>query len=325
MAQFATQLSRFSALAQGKSVVQQHTILPDTDSPGVAISRLFVYQSYLDSTLLEKALLTQSPNEPIVGSTRKVESVGGYSFGLHPSSQTPIAIRPLVGGQAAAPQAIILHPGQIYRPHGRTDGRAAGNFSGFEWGLPFGWLGGGVATLYVFPSSDADVAWPGHAEVIFHRQRMQIIAPAAVIAQNAFYNWPMRFPWTQALRGSSSIPQQGAGIISIAEPTRVMMSLRLNTMAAVGNMRMILQSSNDFDLDSAGAVILTTPRFDTYTWGTYAASGGAGNLGAVNYPVVEYNGPLFRLAADDGGVQLVDMSAGTLTNAYVDVVRLGRI
>ncbi len=318
-----TQLAQYAALARGKSVVTKHSLLPDTDSPGVAVSALFKYQSYYDNTLLEAALLTQSQNEPIVGSTKRPEEIGGYSFGLHPSSQTPIAIQPRVGGQTASPQAIILQPGQIYRPHGRTDGRAAGNFSGFDWGLPFGWLGGGQALLYVFPSSDADVAWPGNAEVLFHRQRMRIVAPGALPAA-ARKNWPLRFPWTQAVRGATAISQAGAALVTIAEPTRVMMSLRLAVLAAAGDMRMILQSSNDFDLDSAGAVVLTGPRFDSYTWGTYVANGGAGNL-ATNYPVVEYNGPLARLAADDGGVCLVDMSAGTLTDAYVDIARYGRL
>lgn len=317
-------LARFSDLARGRSVSEQHSILPDTNSPGVAINRLFTYQSYFDDTLLEKAILAQAVNEPIVSSTAKEENIGGYSFGLHPSSQTPVAIQTLVGGSAAGAQAVILRPGQIYRPSGRV-GNKNGNFSGFTWGLPFGWLGGGLATLYVFPSSDADVAWPGDAEVAFHRQRMQIKAPAALAGlANAFKNWPMRFPWTQALRGSSSIPQKGQAIISVSNPTRVLLSLRLASLATADTMRILIQSSNDFDVDSAGAIVATPVRFVDYTWGTYAVNGGTGNLG-TNYPVVELTGEVARLAADDGGIQLVDMSAGTLTNAYCDVVRYGRI
>lgn len=317
-----TRLADFAALAKGKSLATQHSILPDTDSPGVAVSALFTHQSYFDDTLLEKALLTQSQNEPIVGSTRRREEIGGYSFGLHPSSQAPVAIQPRVGGQAASPQAIILKPGQVYRPHGRTDGRV-GNFSGFDWGLPFGWLGGGLCTLYVFPSSDADVVWPGDAEVLFHRQRMQIVAPAGLPA-NALKNWPLRFPWTQALRGASSLTQAGAAIISISRPTRALLSLRLASLALPATMRMLAHESNDLDLDSTGAVVAGAARFDSYVWGSYAANGGAGNL-ATNYPVIEYAGPLVRLGADDGGVTLVDMDASTLTNAYVDVARYGHI
>jgi hypothetical protein len=71
-------------------------------------------------------------------------------------------------------------------------------------------------------------------------------------------------------------------------------------------------------------VILTPARFQNYTWGSYAVNGGAGNLG-TNFPVVEPPGPWYRLAADDGGVQLVDQSGGSLTGAFVDVTRYGRL
>ncbi len=330
-------LANFAAAARGvggTSSAVEHTILPDTSSPGVALTELFPLQSYLDDTLLEKALLIQTPNEPIVRSTLKIANVGGYTFGLHPSSQTPVAVRPIVGGQTASPQAVILRPGQIYRPHGRPDNKT-GNFSGIEWGLPYGWLGGGVATLYVFPSADADVAWPGDAEVMFHRFRARITTPAALAGlAAALNNWPLRFPWTQAVRGAASISQKGASAITITNPTRVMMSLRLNALATAGDMRMILQGSDD--LDTGTLALPGEPgvgcRFDTYTWGTYAANGGAGNL-ATNYPVIEYTGPLVRLGSDGitaagaalGGMVFVDMSSGSLTEAYVDIARYGRI
>lgn len=316
-----TALARFSAAAQGKQNVEQHTILPDTNSPGVSVTQLFQFQSYFDDTLLEKALLIQSSNEPIVGSTMTEVKIGGYALALHPSSQTPVAVLPLVGGSGAAPSPIILRPGQVYRPHGRP-GMGSGNFSTFKMGLPFGWLGGGMATVYVLPSSDAKVDWVGEApEIIYHRQRMQIVAPAALPA-NARFNWPLRFPWTQALRGATAISQAGKPIVGIARPTRVLMSLRLASLGAAATMRIIYQGTNDMDLTSAGAVIATPARFTEYVWGQYAANGGAGNL-SLNYPVVEMNGEIVRLAADDGGVQLVDMSASALTNAFCDVVRYG--
>lgn len=312
----------FSHLARGgQSEVVKHGILPDTKSPGVSVTALFPFQSYFDDTLLQKAIAIQSANEPIVALTLKKEEIGGYAVGLHPSSQTPIAFQPMVGNSAAGSQAVILRPGQIYRPHGKPDGRP-GNFSAFSWGLPFGWLGGGVATLYVFPSADADVAWPGDAEVIFQRQRMKILAPAD-LPTAANKNWPMRFPWTLASRGSTSISQAGQAAISISQPTRVLMSLRLTSMATADTMRILFHETNDMDLDSAGAVIAAQARFVDYVWGTYSAAGGA-NLN-TQYPVVEFTGPVARLAADLGGVQLIDMSAGTLTNAFVDVVRYGKI
>lgn len=332
-----TALANFRHLARGgEPVEEKHSVLPDTNQPGTSVTILFPYQSYFDDTLLEKALLLQSKNSPIVDSKTPVTgtvatpmvttNVGGYAFGLHPSSQTPVAVLPLVGGQPSSPAPIILKPGQIYRPHGRP-GNQNGSFSGLNWGIPFGWLGGGMATLYVFSSPDSDVAWPGNAEVIFHRQRMKVYDPADLgpTVVNAPYNWPLRFPWTQALRGASSIPQNGAAIISISEPTRVVMSLRLGSLAVATRMRILMQRTNDFDLDGAGAVINTPVRFQDYVWGTYAANGGAGNLG-TNYPVVEIAGPAYRIAADDGGVVLVDMGgASAIGGEYVDVVRYGKI
>jgi hypothetical protein len=321
--------ANFKALARGigQPVVREEQILPDTSSPGVSITAVFGFQSYFDTTLLETAILEQAANQPIVDNEVAPQiqaNIPGYTFGLHPSSQTPIAIQPLVGGQPASPQAIILRPGQIYRPHGRPWGKA-GNFSGFRWGLPFGWLGGGMATLYVFPSPDADAAWPGNAEVIFHRQTMQIADPAALPA-NAPFNWPMRFPWPHAFRtaGTAAVDQTGAPTVAISEPTRVIWSLQLDALAAPAETRALIQASNDFDLDAAGLPIATPVRFVDYTWGTYAQFG-AGNLGTA-FPVFQAPPELVRIAADDGGVQLVDISVGgDLVGVFVDVVRYGKI
>lgn len=322
-----TALAAFSAAARGKVHIEQHSILPDSNSPGVTITALYPFQSYFDSALLQNAILVQSANEPIVNNPTtpaQIIQIGGYGLALHPSSQTPLAVQPLVGASGtAAPQAIILRPGQIWRPHGRLDGKQ-GNFSSFRMGLPFGWLGGGVATLYVLSASDAAVSWQGSSpEILFHRQRMQIIAPVALPA-NAPKNWPLRFPWTQAQRGATPIPQKGQAILGIGEPTKVLMSLRNATQATADTMRILIQSSNDFDVDSAGAQVSTPVRFVDYVWGSYGANGGAGNLG-TNYPLDFAPEMLVRLAADDGGVTLVDMSAGTLTNAFVDICRYGKL
>jgi hypothetical protein len=322
-----TAYANFRALAKGvgQQTIREEKLLPDTSSPGVSITSLFGFQSYFDTALLQNAILEQAANQPIVDnavSPQLQANIPGYTFGLHPSSQTPVAVQPLVGGQAASPQAIILRPGQIYRPHGRPWSKS-GNFSGFKWGLPFGWLGGGMATLYVFPSPDADAAWPGDAEVIFHRQTMQILAPGDVPA-NAPFNWPMRFPWPHAFRGVTPVDQTGAATVAISQPTKILMSLQLGALGAPSDMRILIQASNDFDLDSAGLPVATPVRFVDYTWGSYAANGAAGNLG-VNYPVVEAPTEWVRLAADDGGIQLVDLSAGSLDDEFVDVVRYGKI
>lgn len=329
----ASAFSTFRAGARGQPVTQEHSQLPDTTSPGTSVTQLFPFQSYFSTTLLQQALLQQSKNQPIVdaktpavgaASPMVVTNTAGYTFGLHPSSQTPVAVLPLVGGQPTSPQPIILKPGQIYRPTGRPLMKN-GNFSGLNWGIPFGWLGGGVATLYIFPSPDADVAWPGNPEVIFHRQRMQIYQPGDLAALAAApFNWPMRFPWPHAIRGADDVDQSGEPTIAV-EPTSVFMSLRTGSLAAAARMRILVQGSNDFDLDEDGDPVLTPVRFQDYIWGSYAVNGGGGDLG-TNYPMVELPSPISQVAVDDGGVVLVDMSGtAALNGLFVDVVRYGRL
>lgn len=322
----AQRMDTFSATARSQVPAASNliTALPSYNAPAQQISRLFDFQSYFDDTLLQQALLEQTRNAQIVESTAKTEQISGYAIANAPWSQTPVSVQFNVGGQPTTSDPLVLMPGQIERPHGLPRGMKDGNFSGFTWGLPFGWLGGGLATIVVFQSPDSDVAWPGNAEVIFHRQRMRILAPASV-ATTAPKNWPLRFPWVNALRGSGSIPQNGSPQMSIAEPTRVLMSLRMTALAAPADMRILFHESSDFDLDSAGAVIATNARFVDTTWGTYAASGIVGNLNTA-YPIMTFDGgPLNRLGCDLGGVQLVDLSGGTLAGQYVDVVRYGKL
>lgn len=316
------QLREYSAVARGAAPREQNVLIPGISSPAQQLSKLFAYQSYFDSTLLERAILTQTRNEPIVASTAAEEQIPGYAIGLHPSSQTPVAIQFKIGAQKSSSQAIILKPGQVVRPYGLPKGVSDGSFSGFVWGLPFGWLGGGQATILVFQTPDADVAWPGDSEVIFHRQRMQILAQAALPAA-APKNWPLRFPWLQAIRGTDSVSQQGDALISVARPTRVIMRLRVSTLAAAATMRIIFHETNDFDLDEDGAVIANQVGFIDQTWDLFASAGAAGNL-ATQYPYIEIDDIISRLAADNGGIQLMAMDAA-LNSLYVDVVRYGRL
>lgn len=314
------EFSRFAATAAGTAPAQVKSINPETAGPVQQISKLFKFQSYFDSTLLQTAILEQSRNEPIVASTAVESQIPGYAIGLHPSSETPVAVQFKVGAQSASSQAIVLTPGQVVRPHGLPRDMKSGVFSGFRWGLPFGWLGGGVATLVVFQTPDSDVSWAGDPEVIYHRQRMQIVN-AAGFPTNAPKNWPNRFPWTQARFGASSISQQGQAQIAVT-PTRVMMRLRSASLAAPAVMRIVLHETTAFDLDSAGAVVAGVAGFLEQTWGSYAVAGGAGNL-STQYPYINIADAAL-LGADDGGVTLQDMT-GTLVNLYVDVVRYGRL
>lgn len=314
-------------------------LVPETNAPAQQITRQFQFQSYFDSALLERALLTQDPNQSIVQSTLKPEQIPGYALGLAPWSQTPVAVQFTVGGQATSSGALLLKPGEIIRPFGLPPGVKTGAFTGFNWGLPFGWLGGGIATLLVFQTPDSDVAWPGIPELIFHRQRMRIYAPGDAPA-NAPLNWPLRFPWVQALRGAApSVSQQGQPALAV-EPTKVRMSLRLDALASASDMRIEVQGSNDFDLDPAGTPFLTPVRFKDMTWGTYASSASFGVIGnlASAFPVQFMPDELVRLSTCDGfdslntpnvgGFALIDLSgnlSGGEDPVFVDICRYGRL
>lgn len=317
--------NEFSQIARAEKspVASMGAVLPETSSPVQQVSRIFDIQSYFDNVLLERALSSQNRNSPIVEGTVREEQIPGYAIGLHPSSQTPVAVQFKIGGQPTSSQAITLVPGQIVRPHGLPRGMDHAHFSGFYWGLPFGWLGGGLATLLVFQTSDADAAWNGRSEVLFHRQRMQIVDAAAATDVAARYNWPLRFPWTQAIRGTDNIGQQGMAAISIGEPTRVVMSLQLGTLAAPATMRMVYWGTNDFHTDANGDVVITSSIFDEVVWPSYSAATGTGRF-AAQFPFIQPDDKFVRMAADDGGVLLTSTDAA-LIGQYVDVDRYGKI
>jgi hypothetical protein len=218
-----------------------------------------------------------------------------------------------------------MKPGQIITPTGLPpSARQSGGFIGFRFGLPFGWLGGGLAHLVVFRTPETIVEWNGNPEVIFHRVRIPILQPAAVTAaganNNARNNWPSRFPWTAA-------PglQAGAGIIGI-EPTRTLVTLRgFTTLASPADMRLVFQGTNEFARDSADAVVLTNPVYEDITWPQFDSFGTSGNLASQN-PVLVLNGAIARLGADDGGLAAIETSgAALLSGGYIDVVRYGRL
>lgn len=312
--------------------------LSDVLSPAMQVTRIFPFQSYFDSVLQESALLIQDATNPLVvpadEPNRGEIQIGGYAVGLHPSSQTPVAIEFKVGGspvlgQASSGSAIVMKPGQVIRPYGSPEGRGvSGAFSGFRVGLPFGWLGGGMATLVVFSTPVANVLWHDDTEVIFHRQRVPIRQPAELNAaglNNAPYNWPLRFPWPHARRGASGIPQVGQGVLAVT-PTRTAFALRgVNSLATDSTFRLIFQGTNDLGLDSAGDPILTDPVSEDWAFRAFTSLGVSGNLSTQD-PTLILSGLSARLAADDGGMVIVDASgAGAFTGGFMDVVRYGRL
>jgi hypothetical protein len=288
-----------------------------------SIPRLFQYQSFFDSTALEQAILTQPQGEAIISSTGRDEEIGGYSVTLHPRSETPVAIRFKASSKEGNSYPIILTPGQSIRPFGT---RA---FQGFRWGLPFGWLGGGLATIVVTQDKDLETHFKAEPrEMIFHRTRMLVRASAFDFT--AFVvppNWPTRFPWAGAIRaGVSPINQAGASMLSV-QPTRTQLRFRQAAQALPCTVRFIFYGSNAFDLNSVGVIDATALAYEEVGVPSIAA---AGLNGAAQYPTVEVqSGLLASLGAElaiGGGVAAISMGdGGNIDNTYVDVVRYGTL
>lgn len=292
--------------------------MPDTANPNVLV-KTFALQSFFDNTQLRQALLAQALNSPIVSadSTRQVK---GKLLGLHPSSQTPVAVRLKAGGRQGGDNSVVLTPGQVYRARGA-------GFDGIEWGLPFGWLGGGVAQLHIADNDDAFLSWPQQkVEVLIQRQRALIAAdvnPSA--AAFGSYNWPTRFPWPNAARYNTVTPatpisQAGQPILAV-EPTRILLRLRVNNLANPAGLRLIWRGDNGYDIGSDGITPSTTDQ--TYLDVTFPAWAGT----ATGFPVVEIQTPYALLGGDSAVVtfQNIATNVATLAGSYVDILRFGRI
>lgn len=289
-----------------------------TDQPtGPVMSRVrvFPFQSYFDTALLSTALLPQPTNsEGFVQSTIAEEQVPGYGIALHPDSECPVAVQ-VRGGAGGDSGTFILRPGQVLRPTG-LDG---GAFDGFRWGLPFGWLGGGVAHLLVLLTPDSRVDFSGAAEVIFHRVRVPVLDAGVALLTDA--NWPRRFPWPDAVAtlGGVLVDQRGDPLIAPV-PTRVALRLRKDNLAAPAAMRIIWTGTDDFDLGTiTGAVLGADLTYVDVNWPAITPSPPAA------FPLLTLQSPEVRLGGDLCTVNFVDLTGGDLTGTYVDVVRYGRI
>jgi hypothetical protein len=292
----------------------------------------FPWQSFFDTTQLGQALATQSSTEVIVGSTSVPIASAGFWVGLHPDSQCPVAVRFKANAGVADSQGVILVPGQIVKPHGCAP------FSGFDVGLPFGWLGGGAGQVLIGKTPAAEVMWSFSSEVVIQRQRVVIQADGATPTFSL--GLPTGFPWKNALRYNAAnpaapFPQGGSAAISVS-PTRTEMKLRLNVLAADALVTMLVKNSQAFDTgpgmgptlsgDVEATQILfpkivgAAPYFPTAGFsfpiqGSQLAAAGQGN-----------HSPGVLLAGDDATFCLLNESGnGALTGAFVDIVRYGLI
>lgn len=303
--------------------------ISQTSAPAFEVTSKFLYQSYFDNTLGPQALLAQQPGSLIVQSTLSTQQVAGYGVGLHPSSEAPIAISFFTGGQQGGSSPYRLAPGEIIRPHGKpTD--TSGAFSGFQYGLPFGWLGGGSVLLVVLRTPDSQISWNHFPEVIYHRMRLQIVAPASIpTSATVVPNWPHRFPWPYAVRGSSNLTQRGQPALAVT-PTKMAMRLRVADMSAgSADMRCIFYGTNDFDLDVNGSI--TAPAtvsagFVDVTWGNTVAYPGSVGVGTTQYQTQFFSdSQLSRFSSDEGGALVLTSTDARLQGQFVDIVRYGQL
>lgn len=260
------------------------------------IPRTFPFQSYFDSLLLERAILAQPQGAAIIPATKAHSQTPGVGVTLHPSSESPVAIR-FRGGDTDSSE-IILTPGQTV---------IVGNFTSFDWGLPFGWLGGGTVLLYVMHRPDAMIAFPGGpaAPIPFHRARLIIGARTAP-------NLPMSFPWPSATSGTGPTPQSGSPIVNVT-PTATLFRLRSSIIAPT-TLSAIWWATDVFDVDATGGGIVEATEIDL--------SFPAVTVGS--FPIAWLQPDLARIGGDVAYLQITDPTAA-LTGAYVDMIRYGTI
>lgn len=307
-------------------------VLPESKAAIQTLRKLYPFQSFPASGDFQNALLQQLQNEPIVQSTIDEYTGPGYAVGLSPMSQTPVAISFSGAGSQAGSTVYILKPGMTVRPVGDVKNGVA--FTSFKYGLPFGWLGGGLALLFVHKTPDADTGkWNADNEILFHRIRIPIVDPLTASDPTTWAsNWPTRFPWKQAVRatGAGLSPQNGQSLLALARPGRVLMRLRAPLgLGAPATMRIAFQRSTDFDAEYALVGNLPV-AFEDFEWPNFAPVLGAG---FDEFPVHDAGLAIRRLSGDEEaaidlgtgatGVQFIDLSGGALAGLEVDVLRYG--
>lgn len=306
----------------------------------VSAAFIFAQQSFFDNALLELAVLDQGVGNFIAKNTVQQVDVAGYGVALHPTSETPVAVEFQRAGQQGSTATVILKPGQILFPFGRSK---EDRFQGLKWGLPYGWLGGGLAHLVIITSPEVVLDWPkANDEVIFHRQRVPVYPLATDFAAiSALYadgsgprNWPTRFPARTTRRLGTAIAridQSGQPSIRV-QPTRTALQLRLSAVAASGITRFVFLAPEAL-INAAPAAVPTESSVFDVTWGVTALVG-AGLTLPAQFMVQEFTGgPLVTLGIEqpamtgvvvfsDGASAALNAGAG---NVFIDIVRYGKI
>jgi len=315
----ATSFKEFSDAALGRTSKQPETnpLIPEQPNSAQTIPYVFDFQSYFDTSLQETAIEDQPLNQLIVPSTERKIQTSGYGLALAPWSEAPVAVQFLIGAQPSSSTVFILKPGEVLRPFGKPNNNAS-SFSGFRYGLPFGWLGGGLTHLFVLATADSKVEWPeNRKELLFHRQRLVIRATdsSTVTYRN---NWPLAFPWINAQRGvtGGTVPQGSQPSFQML-PTRVVGRLNVTSLAGPATVYAIFASNEAFDA-SPVAVNLT---FQPFTAITITDLDGAAYT--TPRPVFEFPVSALKLGGPNASLALFADPDSDLVGQSIDVVRYG--
>jgi hypothetical protein len=274
------------------------------------VVKTFPFQSYFDSVKLEKAINDSPPGSTIIPSTGQVFDMDGYGVSLDPASESPVAIEFISswGGNAGT---LVLKPGQTQRP--------GFQFKSIRWGLPKGWLGGGLVILNVIRAPTGDVRYIGSTrEIAFHRARL-VIEAEGVALPALRRNWPSRFPWTQAIKDVAI--SQKSGPVMTVNPTRTLIRLRSNPVAAQPSLRFYFRNTYQFDSANDGS-LAAAPADPASYWTDLVFPMNTG-VSTGSFPVAELPPLAAAMACDEGGVTVTDLSGGGLVGAFIDVIRLG--
>ncbi|MBP6479888.1 MAG: hypothetical protein KA310_03480 [Pseudomonadales bacterium] len=280
--------------------------------PPVIVPHVYPLQSIFDASgegftpLPGQGLLEQPvSSDGIVKSTRGTFDSSGFAVGNAPWSESPLAV--VFATPSSGP--IILRPGEVMTPF------AHGWEGGFAYGLPFGWLGGGLVAMHVFRSPGTLPKWEASTrEILFHRFRTVVRASSLTAPATGVYNLPTRFPWDFAYRtsGTKALQQNGDPLVSV-QPTRMVLQLGENVAlpAPPYASRLVFWNTDGF----------TAAGFWEFSWPANNATPGY----TSQNPIVEVPDFIARLAANAGGMT-VECAAGDLVEGVdVDVLRYGKL
>lgn len=244
------------------------------------------------------------------------KQVNGYAVLWSADAELPANIVFYAGdGQKLTSQPLRMLPGMMLRPHGLPtlgEGKEVGAFSGFDIGVPFGWLGGGHGRLIVFKTADAvgEYLRNGVNEILIHQITLKVLA-ADDPANPA--NWPNRFPWVNAksqlkLDGTYStvVSPQGGPAQYSARCTRVVFEAQCETAGLAG------ATTVDVYVHRDGAAV---PIYTTLTFPAVAAG---------NRSYVFSDDPIFTKAAGDNSFICI-VNGGALSGLGINCYRYGTL